>query len=242
MDAQDHVWIIHRAGSLEPGEVHATTNPPTARVLRARAAGARVRSGRQPDRALGRPGRRATTGRTSNHGITVDYKGNVWIGGNGRGAGSRGAALVADATKARMAGAGGAFHDSMVLKFTQDGKFLMQIGKPAPSKGSNDVENLRLPAKMFVDPEDQRTVRRRRLRQPARDRVRRRHRQVQAPLGRLRPQARRHRPRRRTIRTRRPRSSSAIRCTAPSSRTTVCSTSATASTTASRCSRPTARS
>src|SRR6476619_7803646 len=28
VDAQDHVWIIHRAGSLEPGEVHATTNPP----------------------------------------------------------------------------------------------------------------------------------------------------------------------------------------------------------------------
>src|SRR4051812_19458141 len=30
VDAQDHVWIIHRAGSLEPGEVHATTTPPTA--------------------------------------------------------------------------------------------------------------------------------------------------------------------------------------------------------------------
>src|SRR3954471_9308994 len=31
VDAQDHVWIIHRAGSLEAGEVHATTNPPTAK-------------------------------------------------------------------------------------------------------------------------------------------------------------------------------------------------------------------
>ena len=40
----------------------------------------------------------------------------------------------------------------MVLKFTQDGKFLMQIGKPRQTKGSNDVENLRLPAKTFVDP------------------------------------------------------------------------------------------
>src|SRR2546425_4819966 len=29
-DAQDHIWIIHRAGSLEAGEQHATTNPPTA--------------------------------------------------------------------------------------------------------------------------------------------------------------------------------------------------------------------
>src|SRR5215831_2147273 len=30
VDAADHIWIIHRAGSLEPGEQHATTTPPTA--------------------------------------------------------------------------------------------------------------------------------------------------------------------------------------------------------------------
>src|SRR5262245_28578669 len=30
VDAQDHVWIIHRAGSLEAGELHATTTPQTA--------------------------------------------------------------------------------------------------------------------------------------------------------------------------------------------------------------------
>src|SRR5690242_10976176 len=29
-DSQDHVWIIHRPGSLEAGEQHATTNPPIA--------------------------------------------------------------------------------------------------------------------------------------------------------------------------------------------------------------------
>jgi len=45
------------------------------------------------------------------------------------------------------------FNDNMVLKFTRDGKFLMQIGKPKSSKGSNDVANLRLPAKTFVDKE-----------------------------------------------------------------------------------------
>ena len=39
----------------------------------------------------------------------------------------------------------------MVLKFTQDGKFLMQIGKRGQSRGSNDTDNLRLPAKTFVD-------------------------------------------------------------------------------------------
>src|SRR5580692_10920931 len=30
VDAQDHVWIIHRQGSLEKGELHASTNPPIA--------------------------------------------------------------------------------------------------------------------------------------------------------------------------------------------------------------------
>src|SRR5438067_11065023 len=32
VDARDHVWIIHRAGSLERGEVHATTNQPSAQT------------------------------------------------------------------------------------------------------------------------------------------------------------------------------------------------------------------
>ena len=68
------------------------------------------------------------------------------------------------------------FNDNMVLKFTQDGKFLMQIGKPRSSKGSNDIANLRLPAKTLRRQGDQRAVRRRRLRQSPRHRVRRRHR------------------------------------------------------------------
>ena len=37
VDAQDNIWIIHRQGSLEPGELHATTNPPSP-VLRSGAA------------------------------------------------------------------------------------------------------------------------------------------------------------------------------------------------------------
>jgi DNA-binding beta-propeller fold protein YncE len=83
----------------------------------------------------------------SNHGIGVDFKGNVWIGGNGRGAQP---ANPARTDESRM-GAPGAVNDSMVLKFDQQGKFLMQIGKPGQSKGSNDTENLRLPAKTIVD-------------------------------------------------------------------------------------------
>ena len=85
VDAQDHVWIIHRAGSLEPGEVHATTNPPTAQccapappILEFDVAGNLVGHWGGPGQGYDWP--------DSNHGITVDYKGNVWIGGNGRGA------------------------------------------------------------------------------------------------------------------------------------------------------------
>jgi DNA-binding beta-propeller fold protein YncE len=136
-DSKDHIWIIHRPGSLEQNEVHATTNPPTAQccapappILEFDQAGNLLRHWGGPGDGFDWP--------DSNHGITVDYKGNVWIGGNSRPQG---------------AGEGfQSFHDDMVLKFTQDGKFLLQIGKPGQSRGSNDTENLRLPAKTLVDP------------------------------------------------------------------------------------------
>ena len=75
----------------------------------------------------------------SNHGIFVDHKGAVWIGGNGGG-------------------------DSHVLKFTQDGKFLAQFGKqnarrvagteakPQYQRGSNDPNSFGRVAKIFVEP------------------------------------------------------------------------------------------
>lgn len=154
VDAQDHVWIIHRAGSLEPGELHATTNPRTAMccapappVLEFDQAGNLIAHWGGPGSGYDWP--------ESNHGITVDYKGNVWIGGNGRGQppASRGQqggqAGVLD--ESQTAGTQGYFNDSMVLKFTKTGQFLMQIGKPGQSRGSNDVDNLRLPAKTFID-------------------------------------------------------------------------------------------
>jgi DNA-binding beta-propeller fold protein YncE len=164
VDAQDHVWIVHRAGSLEPGEQHATTTPQTAMccapappILEFDADGTLLRHWGGPGQGFDWP--------DSNHGVTVDYKGNVWIGGNGRGQppgagrqGGRGARGAEPAGRAEQVldesqtgGVRGYFNDAMVLKFTQDGKFLMQIGKPGQSKGSNDTENLRLPAKTFVD-------------------------------------------------------------------------------------------
>jgi DNA-binding beta-propeller fold protein YncE len=161
VDARDNVWIIHRQGSLEAKEVYATANPPQSEccvpappILAFDQAGNLIRN-------WGGKGGTDYEWPDSNHGITVDYKGNVWIGGNGRGTapggaaagarGARGAAQGAAAAEPQNAGIQGYFHDSMVLKFTQDGKFLMAIGKVGASKGSNDVENLRLPAKTFVD-------------------------------------------------------------------------------------------
>ena len=158
VDARDHVWIIHRAGSLEPGEVHATTNPPTAQccapappILEFDAAGNLVGHWGGPGNGYDWP--------DSNHGITVDYRGNIWIGGNGRGSpaapAGRGQPAAGQNRQQDESQIGGtqSFADNMVLKFTQDGKFLMQIGKARSSKGSNDIANLRLPAKTFVDKE-----------------------------------------------------------------------------------------
>jgi DNA-binding beta-propeller fold protein YncE len=60
------------------------------------------------------------------HGIEVDERGFVWIGGN-------------------------AENDNALLKFTLDGKYVSQIGKIAPSKGSNDTTQLGKPAETAID-------------------------------------------------------------------------------------------
>jgi DNA-binding beta-propeller fold protein YncE len=153
VDGNDHIWIIHRAGSLEPGEQHAAANPkiaqccaPAPPVLEFDQQGNLLASWGGPGKGYDWP--------DSNHGITVDYKGFVWIGGNGRGnTGGRGAIGGSDDEPgARGRGGFQSFNDNMILKFTQDGKFVMQLGKPGHSKGSNDIENFRLPAKTFIDP------------------------------------------------------------------------------------------
>ena len=138
VDEKDHVWIIHRAGSLEPGEVHATTNPPTAQccrpappILEFDSEGTLVGRWGGPGSGYDWP--------DSNHGITIDYKGNVWIGGNGRGAApgaARGTAAPGQNRQQDESQTGGtqSFNDNMVLKFTRDGvtvywEFSSTLGK-----------------------------------------------------------------------------------------------------------------
>ena len=150
VDANDHIWIIHRPGSLERMEQYAAANPPAADccapappVLEFNEEGDLIGHWGGPGQGYDWP--------ASNHGITVDYKGNVWIGGNGRNASGRPSAGPPIVNESQM-GAPGSVNDCMVLKFAPDGRFLMQIGKPGRSKGSNDTGNLRLPAKTVVDP------------------------------------------------------------------------------------------
>jgi hypothetical protein len=60
------------------------------------------------------------------HGIFVDDDDAVWLGGGGE-------------------------KDAQILKFTRDGRFLLQIGHQSKGRGSNDVENLGGAAQMTVD-------------------------------------------------------------------------------------------
>ena len=130
VDGKDNVWIIHRDGSLEAKETIRDLKPhaseccaPAPAVLQFNQAGDLIGSWGGPGQGYDWP--------SSNHGIDVDYKGNVWIGGNGRG--QQPAALAADESKMAAAGS---VHDSLLLKFTQSGKFLMQIGKPNRAKAA----------------------------------------------------------------------------------------------------------
>ena len=62
------------------------------------------------------------------HGIFIDHLDNVWIGGSGG-------------------------NDAQILKFTQGGDFLLQIGRQGEGRGSNDLENFGQPAEIDIDPE-----------------------------------------------------------------------------------------
>ena len=126
VDAQDHVWILHRPESLSNNESGASLTPPIGSccvpappVLEFDQAGNLMGHWGGPGQGYEWP--------QSNHGLTIDYKGNVWLGGNGE-------------------------QDSQVLKFTHSGKFLLQIGHYGNSGGSNNLENLGRPTEVSVDP------------------------------------------------------------------------------------------
>ncbi|HLH91441.1 MAG TPA: hypothetical protein VKX28_23565 [Xanthobacteraceae bacterium] len=125
VDKNDHVWIIHRPGTLLDDEKEALKSPPASRCCHPAPAVMEFDQEGNLLRHWGGPGAGYDWPR-SEHGIFVDRDGNVWIGGN-------------DAS------------DAQILKFTGDGKFLMQIGHAGQTAGSNSHDTLGRPAHMMLD-------------------------------------------------------------------------------------------
>jgi DNA-binding beta-propeller fold protein YncE len=131
VDSKDHVFIIHRGlPTLNARtEAGAAANPPTGEcclaappILEFDPEGNLVNSWGGPGVGYEWP--------ISNHGISIDHKDNVWIGGNGT-----------DSSRV----------DSQVLKFTHDGRFLLQIGQPNQRPNSNSLEHFGRVAKIAFD-------------------------------------------------------------------------------------------
>jgi hypothetical protein len=113
-DAQDHIWVLQRPRTLRPAQKSIVAPP----VLEFDAAGNFMKAWGGPGDGYEWP--------ASEHGIFIDHKGYVWIGGN----------------EPNL--------DAQIIKFTQDGKFIMQIGRSGQSKGNQDTSNLNRPADAFV--------------------------------------------------------------------------------------------
>ena len=113
IDAQDHVWVLQRPGTLSPEEKPRAAPP----LLEFDAAGTFIQAWGGPGQGFEWP--------NSEHGVYVDPKGYVWIGGNGA-------------------------KDNQILKFTKAGKFILQIGRAGQSKGNADTQNLNRPADTFL--------------------------------------------------------------------------------------------
>jgi DNA-binding beta-propeller fold protein YncE len=128
VDDQDYVWTIHRGASgLHVNEKGAELDPPIADCCRTAPPILVFDQEGNLVKFWGGPGP-GYEWPESNHGVHVDYKGNVWIGGNGQ-------------------------KDAQVLKFTRDGRFLMQVGAYGKNGGSNDPQNFGRAAKIWVDPQ-----------------------------------------------------------------------------------------
>ena len=123
VDRRDHVWVLHRPRTV-PAEQRERAAPA---LLEFDANGKFVQSLGGPSAAYDWP--------DNEHAITVDHKDNVWIGGNNPSVGS---------TTTRS--------DDMLLKFTNKGKFLKQIGSWDKSGGNKDTSTVKRAADVFVYP------------------------------------------------------------------------------------------
>ena len=134
VDAKNHLWLFHSPELLPKYITGAANSPPSGKccvpappIIEFDAQGNVLRAWGGPGPGYDWP--------NSGHGMYVDYKGNVWIGGS-----------------QTRKGADGSEPDGMIIKFSPEGKFLLQIGGRGPSKGSLDTTQLGGPAAVEVDP------------------------------------------------------------------------------------------
>ncbi|MEP6739601.1 MAG: hypothetical protein ABJA61_04440 [Caldimonas sp.] len=125
VDANDHVWIVQRPRSLTEDEGGAALKPPQSKCCIAAPPVLEFTAEGKLLRSWGGPGA-GYEWPGNEHGVHVDARGFVWITGNGE-------------------------NDGQILKFTTDGKFIMQIGKVGPQTNSNDITRLGRPASVEVD-------------------------------------------------------------------------------------------
>ncbi len=119
---RDHVWVMHRPRTIAADQI-AHAAPP---IVEFDEAGKFVRAwGGQGD---------GYEWPDTEHNIAIDYQGNFWIGG------SNPTASIPQGTKS----------DDMLLKFSSDRKFMMQIGHRDRSGGNKDTTNFKKPTEVFV--------------------------------------------------------------------------------------------
>jgi len=123
VDRHDHVFLLHRPNTI-PEDKRKMSAPP---VLEFDQNGKFVNAWGGPANGYDWP--------DSEHGIAVDYKDHVWIGGS---------APVAPSLRN--------LDDDMLLKFDNKGKFLLQIGGRSVSKGNADTKSVHQSADVFVWP------------------------------------------------------------------------------------------
>ncbi|HEX6323869.1 MAG TPA: hypothetical protein VFZ36_09100 [Vicinamibacterales bacterium] len=137
VDARNHVWVVHRGAPSMTArtEIGLAADPPTAescclpapQVLQFDPAGNVVSHWGGPGAGYDWP--------QSPGGIAVDANGDVWIA----------AAGPADPLPGARGGRGGGAGqtppppDAHILKFSRDGKFLLQIGKPGQTSGNDGL-------------------------------------------------------------------------------------------------------
>ena len=127
VDSRDHVFVIHRPESLDARtEVGAAADPPTGECCLPAPNILEFDPDGNLVNSWGGPGA-GYDWPTSNHGLSIDHMDNIWIGGNGQ-------------------------RDSHILKFSRDGRFLLQVGAANQDVNSRSTENFGRVAKIAFDP------------------------------------------------------------------------------------------